>query len=567
MRENGEAVISAEGTARAVLAKAARWHVGHGDARELTRELPDNSIDALVTDPPGGIEFMGKDWDKAARGGEVPLVVRLRAMLAALAGHGGEPDLRTLEREWFIWWLAGCLAEAYRVLKPGAHGLIWSIPRTTHWTGMAIEYAGFEIIDQIEHLYSQGASKSKSARRMLAMEECELPGRHFESALPPEAEREECDHICADHAEPTEWDGHGTGLAPSHESWYLVRKPLEGTIAENLKKWGTGVIDIDGSRIPVHGQAVGRWPKNVIVSHAPGCVLRGTAFLPANPTWDTPERDTAPALFTGQAVSRTRHVSSRDGEPSAGRRYTDRGSASLAKTPGARRDEFEEVDVWECEPGCAVHALAEQGGTTRSSVMRPGKRRGNRNGVVYNDMTEQPIRTQSPGDAGPVTRFFLQLREEPLVPFHYEAKPTRAEKDAGLRYFRRHTGAQATGSQDGQARLANARTGAGRTGGARNMHATVKGRKYMQWSVRLVCPPGGIVLDQFTGSGSTGVGAVSEGRRFIGFELHNSDDEPHVEIARARIQHADGTGELVPRESLREPLATVTFVPGEQPAR
>jgi len=553
-------MISAEGSARAVLTKTARWHVGHGDALELTRELPDNSIDALVTDPPGGIEFMGKEWDKAARGTEAPLVVRLRATLAALATHSGaEPERRELEREWFIWWLSGCLAEACRVLKPGAHGLIWSIPRTTHWTGMAIEYAGFEIIDQIDHLFSQGASKSKSARRMLAMEDCALAGRHFESALPPEAEREEGDHVCAEHVEPTEWDGHGTGLAPSHESWYLVRKPLDGTIAENLKKWGTGVIDIDGSRIPVHEQALGRWPKNTVVSHGPGCAKRGTAFVLANPSWDTPERDTAPALFTGPAVSPTRHVSSRSGEPSARRRYTGRGSASLAKTPGARRDEVEEVDVWECEPGCAVAALAEQGGSSKSGSMRAGTRRATRNGMVYGEMIEQSSRTDTPADAGSVTRFYLQLREEPFVPYRYEPKPPRAEKEAGLRYFRRRTGAEATGSQEGQARLANARTGAGRTGGAKNSHNTVKGVKWMRYAVRLVCPPGGVVLDQFTGSGSTGVGAILEDRRFIGFELHDSDEEPHVQIARARIQHADGTGELVPRASLQEPSVSITL--------
>jgi site-specific DNA-methyltransferase (adenine-specific) len=375
---------------------------------------------------------------------------------------------------------------------------------------MAIEYAGFEIIDQIDHLFSQGASKSKSARRMLAMQECELPGRHCESSLPPEAERQEGDHVCADHVEPTEWDGHGTGLAPSHESWYLVRKPLEGTIAENLKKWGTGVIDIDGARITGPGGGIGRWPKNVVLSHGPGCMKRGTAFVLANPTWDTPGRDTAPALFTGREVSKVRHVSTREGEPSAKRRYTGRGSASMAKTPGERRDEVEEVDVWECEPGCAALALAlaEQGGKTKSGMMRAG----------------------TMPDAGAVTRFFLQLRPDPFVPYRYESKPARAEKDAGLRYFRRRSG-------------------------ARNMHATVKSEKWMRYAVKLICAPRGVVLDPFAGSGSTGVGAILESRRFIGFDIHNSDDEPHVEIARARITYADGGGELVPRKSLQEPDA------------
>lgn len=538
-------MLSTEGTAIAVLTGSARWHVGHGDCLEQCRLLPDNSVDALVTDSPGGIGFMGKDWDSPTPGERIPLPIAMREV--AHAAHFPN-DRRFREREWFVWWLAERFAEAYRVLKPGAHGLAWSLPRTSHWIGLALELAGFEIFDQVEHLFSQGMGKSKSARRMLAMENCTLPGGHHESSLPPESEREPDDHVCADHYPETEWDGYGTGLAPSHEGWWLFRKPLEGTIAQNIVKWRTGVINIDESRVP-RGDDLGGWPKDVVLTHAPGCTKLGTALIPANPTWDTPGRDTEPSLFTGGKVSKVRH-GSREGEASAVRRYTDRGSASFARTPGRRRDEMEEVDVWECETGCAAFALAEQGGETKSGYMRAGTERSNRFG--YTGPLPERVTSNTYGDKGPVTRFFLQLAHPPsFVPYAYQPKPKRAEKDAGLRFFRRRSAAEATESEEGQARLKNARTGAGRTGNVRNMHGTTKGVEWMKYLVRMVTPPGGSVLDLFSGSGTTGVAAVCLDRRFIGYELLDTEKEPHVSIARARIHYAAGGGELVPRESLR----------------
>lgn len=540
-------MISSEGDPGAVLRGEARWAVGNGDCLEFLRELPDNSCDACVTDPPAGIGFMGKDWDKPSRAPERALVVSLRRTL----GEAAHPrDRRLVEREMFVEYLAERFDEAYRVLKPGAHLLVWGLPRTEHWTALAIEYAGFEIFDSIEHLFSQGSAKSKSARRMLAMARCELPGRHFESALPKKG-REDGDHVCAEHAEPTDWDGHGTGLAPSHESWILARKPLEGTIAENIEAWGTGVLDIDGARIPSHSEE-GRWPKNVIFSHEPGCRLVGTALVEASPTWDTPNRATRPALFTGAEVSKTRHVSSREGEPTADKRYTGRGSASLSKTPGRRRPEVEEVDVWRCVPGCSVFALHEQGGERTSSAVKLGVERG---AYSSHRETDAPGRAERPieRNSGAVTRYYLCLpRTEPgLEPFVYQPKPNREEKEAGLSHFRARSAAEATGSKDDQARLENPRTGAGRTGDVKNVHGTVKSEDLLRYFVRLVCPKGGVVVDLFAGAGTVGAAAVKEQRRFIGYELYDSDEEPHASIARARIHYADGAGELVPRESLR----------------
>ena len=101
------------------------------DCLEALKDLESDSIDSLVTDPPAGISFMGKDWD---------------------SNKGG--------RDQWIDWLTQVMAECFRVLKPGAHGLVWAIPRTSHWTATALENAGFEVRDVITHLFGTGFPKS-----------------------------------------------------------------------------------------------------------------------------------------------------------------------------------------------------------------------------------------------------------------------------------------------------------------------------------------------------------------------------------------------------------------------
>lgn len=171
-------------TALRTIFAAPRATLYHGDSSRLGEVLPENSVDALVTDPPAGVGFMGKEWD---------------------ADKGG--------RDAWIQWLATTLAPAYRALKPGGHGLVWALPRTSHWTALALELAGFEIRDRVSHLFGTGFPKS------LTSKSAEIP------------------------------EGAGTALKPAVEDWWLVRKPLEGTVGDNFAKWGTGVIWIDACRI------------------------------------------------------------------------------------------------------------------------------------------------------------------------------------------------------------------------------------------------------------------------------------------------------------------------------
>jgi site-specific DNA-methyltransferase (adenine-specific) len=115
--------------------------------------------------------------------------------------------------------------------------------------------------------------------------------------------------------------------------------------------------------------------------------------------------------------------------------------------------------------------------------------------------------------------------------FYYCAKPSRAERDFGCDDLPERSGGEATDREDGSAGLSNPRAGAGRTGGARNIHPTVKPVALMRWLVRLVTPPGGLVLDPFTGSGTTGMACRYEDRRFVGVER----EAEYLAIAERRI--------------------------------
>jgi hypothetical protein len=108
-----------------------RVTVHHGDCLDVLRTLPDCSVDSVVTDPPAGVAFMGKDWD---------------------TDKGG--------RDAWVAWLASVLAECRRILKPGGHALVWALPRTSGWTHRAIEDAGLDVRDCITHLFGSGFPKS-----------------------------------------------------------------------------------------------------------------------------------------------------------------------------------------------------------------------------------------------------------------------------------------------------------------------------------------------------------------------------------------------------------------------
>lgn len=227
-----------------------------GDCLEILKTKENNHFDSLVTDPPAGISFMNKEWD---------------------GDKGG--------REGWINWMTEVMRECLRVMKPGAHGLVWAIPRTSHWTATALENAGFEIRDVVTHLFGSGFPKSLNISKAIdraAGAEREVIGpskRHAGISKKTDTIGDLArfgdsgNFLTAPSTdEAKQWEGFGTALKPASEHWILIRKPLsEKTIAKNVLKWGVGGININASRVAGHNPALGRFPANLVLSHADEC--------------------------------------------------------------------------------------------------------------------------------------------------------------------------------------------------------------------------------------------------------------------------------------------------------
>lgn len=206
--------------------------VYHGDCIDVMRELPDGSVDAVVTDPPYGIRFMGESWDGADI---VKRQERGKATSPMPAGVGGpNGGYRSLAAEAgrynrslkaslaFMDWCREWASECYRLLKPGGHLLAFGSPRCYHQLGMGIELAGFEIRDTIAWLFGQGFPKSLNVGKAVGKKE-------------REAERT--------------WAGWGTALKPAFEPCVVARKPIAGSVADNVLTHGTGALNIDATRV------------------------------------------------------------------------------------------------------------------------------------------------------------------------------------------------------------------------------------------------------------------------------------------------------------------------------
>lgn len=245
-----------------------------GDCLEKLKELPDNSVDSVVTDPPYGLGFMNKEWDdpnklkKNLDHHKQKVDERGQASFSPLPfeRYGGKK-----EGLWFQQWCEEWAKECLRILKPGGHMLSFSAPRMYHRMTSGLEDAGFEIRDQIMWVFGSGFPKShnigKAVDKLLGNER-EVVGTE---TTPFKVDNTAANSNCiagsmnGDFSKQvdengyrintitkgnTEWEGWGTALKPAHEPIVVARKPIsEKTIAENVLKWGTGAINIDESRI------------------------------------------------------------------------------------------------------------------------------------------------------------------------------------------------------------------------------------------------------------------------------------------------------------------------------
>jgi len=435
-----------------------------GDCLDEMKKIPDNYVDSIVSDPPAGISFMGKDWDH---------------------DKGG--------RDNWIEWMKDIMIEAKRTLKPGGHCLIWSLPRTSHWTATALEDAGFEIRDVITHVFGSGFPKSHNIGKAIdakiktghsspsyinKSEISKTTGEVKEVIQPNNGilgdKRLVIKNIGADleSDEAKQYEGWGTALKPASEHWILCRKPLsEKTIADNVLKWGTGGINIDKSRI---GSEVrkGQFAGN-----------KETGFT------NSDERtDSGKGMFAGNKEAPSYNIEGRF-------------------------------------PANFIHDGSDEVMIEfdKAGVLKSSKRNKNyQENYTGNGHSDFLVGSANPnntyGDEGSAARFF------------YCSKPSGREKNEGLDDFEDKKLCQCGYGTDWHSEKQND-IGLNKIKISKNNHPTPKAVKLMSYLINMITPINGIVLDMFMG-GSTGVAAVKNNFNFIGIEK----EEDYMDIAKARIE-------------------------------
>lgn len=448
-----------------------------GDCVEVLRRAPAASVDAVVCDPPYGLS-------KEPHAAEV-----LRRWLAGDDYHHRGSGFMGKSWDSFVPGPA-TWREVFRVLKPGGHALVFAGTRTQDLMGIALRLAGFEIRDCLDWVYATGFPKSLDVgkaidnaagvkREVIGVEErYNMPSGIVNAGRGAEARtkiQRKITKAATDTAK--RWDGWGTALKPAHEPIILARKPLAGTVAANVLEHGTGALNIGGCRVPAE-KATG-WGGGGSKLYEGGLSREGGEARPQEKgRWP-------PNLLLGHAAC---------------------------------------CGDDECGPCCPVVEVNRQSGFSKTpKTVSRGPSRGTPADYTPNPSGEVQRGVPCHVDSGGGSRFFQVFR--------YQAKPERKERDAGLAEagFDAHEVQKRNPSG-----LAKRRSEAGTVRPLRNPHPTVKPVELMRWLVRLVTPLGGVVLDPFAGSGSTGIAAVKEGARFIGIEMN----EEYAQIARARIAAA-----------------------------
>ena len=273
--------------------------------------------------------------------------------------------------------------------------------------------------------------------------------------------------------------GRDLAIKPAHEPIVFARKPFKGTVAECVQTHGTGGINVDGCRVD-------------------------------GPEW----------IRSGSNATDGVYGDFKNDKPRTG---SGRWPPNVILTHSPDCGSI-------CAEDCPVREIDRQGGEGVSIGGDGSKFKSSKFGMDGTGCITPG--GKGFGDSGGASRFF------PV--FRYEAKASRAEREHGCDNLTPKSAGECTDRTDGTAGLDSPRAGAGRTSGARNFHPTVKPIALMAWLVRLVTPPGGVVLDPFMGSGTTGIACHREGCGFIGIER----EPEYFEIAKARIESAQKQARL-----------------------
>jgi len=456
-----------------------RNRVIQGDCIEIMKEIPDNSIDAVCTDPPYNLHFMSKEWDK----------------------KGTPKEYQAWTQEW--------ATEVMRVLKPGAHMLVFAIPRMYHRMVCGVEDAGFDIHDQIDWIQGAGFPKGldlskaidkhfgKENERKIIYENPNWRDRNTHNGVvwsersrtSNDTEHKFITKLATPEAQ--QWEGWKVGkqaLKPAHEPICLAQKPIsERNIAENVLEWGTGGLNINGCRIPTG--------ENISDKSKRKSYING---------WRGEPNFSRPRIQQEEGFSQ--HIKGRF-------------PANLVLSHDKRCSEVR------CHPECPVRLLDEQSGIRKSGKMLPHHNIKEAQYNVYGKMYERSCETH--GDKGGASRFFQVFQD---TRFKYCPKASPHERNAGLEEFSYGSGVDIMATAEWQKER-------GRHPemykGNKNYHPTCKPIELCRYLCRLITPPNGIVLDPFAGSGSIPIACVLEGFDYIGIEL----EQDYVDIANARLEY------------------------------
>lgn len=428
--------------------KRKEYSLYHGSMLDMQQVIESNSIDAIVTDPPYELGFMGKSWDNS----------------------GIAFQMETWQK---------CLD----VLKPGGYLLAFGGSRTFHRIACAIEDAGFEIRDTIMWVYSTGFPKSMNIGLAVDKKtgvESKTVGTRKQTGAKFKLTQELIDNGGFNDSNRTEyevydaqneWKGWGTALKPAYESIIVARKPCDGSTINNVLEHGVGGINIDECRL----EGSGRYPANLILTYG--------------------------------------------------------------------ESDYEEV--------CGGFPVGGKNG----SISKPYEK----NNIIYGKYGECNT-FSSYDDSGSAARYY------------YCAKASKKDRDEGLealetKYRGMSNQAKAEIDRGNNDFDGNENTiGLNRVVARKNIHPTVKPTELMQYLIRLVTPDGGIVLDPFNGSGSTGKAVMyenkerSKGYKYIGIELN----EEYLDISKARIEYVIQSGNDDESTGLEGQISIFDYLEGDK---
>jgi len=524
-----------------------------GDSLEKLKGLEDNSVDSIVTDPPYGLSFMGKRWDY---------------------------DVPSQE----IW------EECLRVLKPGGYLLAFAGTRTQHRMAVRIEDAGFEIRDMIAWVYGSGFPKSLNIGKAidkLQGNKREVVGISYngmsETAMKPDkgwnANSMGKELKITKGSSP--YEGWGTALKPSLEPITVARKPIsEKTVAENVLKYGTGGINIDGCRVGTENRENiqagfirrGRTDEEVfsgVDKNKPIGTNTVTGRFPANLIHDG--SDEVVGLFPETKPSRQNKISDNrkndgnsmfiDGVHNPENSYSDSGSASrffyCAKSSKSERNKgvdsivsiMIEYNIWKdintTQQVKKVQLLVDMDKSAQKVIGVSGTESKNAtewNTMLFGNCTMEQFQKVNKSITKTTTNLITTstilnwlthlLTNDYTADVNYETENGGNLVENVANYNTLTTTinekmVSALGVNNvvlGTQLKISVKEGS-------NIHSTVKPISLMRYLCKLVTPKGGTVLDPFMGSGTTGIGAKLEGFDFIGIER----EAEYIKIAEARI--------------------------------